>query len=158
MPGPLSSMIILYLNSDISMISMLISGSTLASSHASSELSTASFIAISNAFLLLSNPSKCLFFVKNSATEISFCLFASSYAIGVSFSFSSDFACWFAGIFTCFQCENNLKILFYKNQKNNFFKNLMFDELHLQYCPSFEIPSSPLKPLVDIRMGRASEQ
>src|SRR3990170_4042502 len=58
-----------------------------ASSHASSELSTASLTAISSAFVGVSKPSRCLFFSKNSLTEISFCSLANSSAV-----FLSDFA------------------------------------------------------------------
>ncbi len=49
----------------------MISGRRPASSHASSELSTASLTHVSRAFLGLSNPSRCLFLLKNSETEIS---------------------------------------------------------------------------------------
>jgi len=52
-----------------------------ASWQASKELSTISFITISKAFAGLSNPSKCLFFSKNSATEISRCSLAISSAV-----------------------------------------------------------------------------
>ena len=49
------------------------SGRTPASSHASSELSTASLIVVSRAFCGLSKPSKWRFFAKNSEIEISRC-------------------------------------------------------------------------------------
>src|SRR5215813_8703635 len=47
------------------------SGRMPASSHASSALSTASFTQVRSALRGLSKPSRCRFFVKNSATEIS---------------------------------------------------------------------------------------
>ncbi len=47
-----------------------------ASSHASSELSTASLTAVRSAFCGLSKPSRWRFLVKNSETEISRCLAA----------------------------------------------------------------------------------
>src|SRR6516225_11495503 len=52
-----------------------------ASSQASSELSTASFTAVRRAFLGLSKPSRCLFFAKNSLTEISRCFAAIDSAV-----------------------------------------------------------------------------
>src|SRR5215467_1646466 len=52
-----------------------------ASSQASSELSTASLTAVRRAFLGLSKPSKCLFFAKNSLTDISRCLAAIDSAV-----------------------------------------------------------------------------
>ena len=59
----------------------VISGRTPASSHASRLLSTASLTDVINALVSESKPSICLFFSKNSETEISFCFFASSWAI-----------------------------------------------------------------------------
>src|SRR3989338_3020335 len=56
------------------------SGIMPASSDASSELSTASLTAIKSDFVGLSKPRRCLFFSKNSLTEISFCSFAKSSA------------------------------------------------------------------------------
>src|SRR5438552_18861685 len=53
-----------------------ISGTIPASSHASKELSTASFTAVSSALRGLSNPSRCRFLAKNSLTEISRCFVA----------------------------------------------------------------------------------
>src|SRR5262245_24633817 len=53
-----------------------ISGTMPASSQASSELSTASLTAVSNALRGLSNPSRWRFFAKNSLTEMSRCLAA----------------------------------------------------------------------------------
>src|SRR3954449_11741526 len=52
-----------------------------ASSHASSELSTASFTVVSSALRGLSKPSRWRFFAKNSETEISFCLAAIDSAV-----------------------------------------------------------------------------
>src|SRR5262252_3853734 len=52
-----------------------------ASSQASSELSTASFIAVRRAFLGLSKPSRCLFFAKNSLTDMSRCFAAIDSAV-----------------------------------------------------------------------------
>jgi hypothetical protein len=49
------------------------SGRMPASSHASNELSTASFTQVSSALRGLSKPRRCRFFVKNSETEISRC-------------------------------------------------------------------------------------
>src|SRR5580704_9136092 len=48
-------------------------GRSPASSHASSELSTASFTVVSNALRGLSKPNRCRFLAKNSLTAISFC-------------------------------------------------------------------------------------
>ena len=62
------------------------SGGIPASSQASRELSTASLIPINNDFDLESKPRICLFFSKNSVTEISCCLVASLCAIAVFFS------------------------------------------------------------------------
>ncbi len=80
-PGPLSSTMTRNLSFSMSMISTCISGSMPASSHASMELSTASLTTVSNAFLLLSKPRRCLFLSKNSATLMSRCFFASSSAV-----------------------------------------------------------------------------
>src|SRR5215468_4962760 len=52
-----------------------------ASSQASSELSTASFTAVSSALRGLSNPNRCRFFAKNSLTEISRCFAAMASAV-----------------------------------------------------------------------------
>src|SRR5215469_8879328 len=52
-----------------------------ASSQASSELSTASLTAVRRAFLGLSKPSRCLFFAKNSLTDISRCFAAIDSAV-----------------------------------------------------------------------------
>src|SRR5439155_16068322 len=52
-----------------------------ASSHASSELSTASLTVVSSALRGLSNPSRWRFLAKNSETEISFCLAAIDSAV-----------------------------------------------------------------------------
>src|SRR5690242_990601 len=52
-----------------------------ASSQASSELSTASLTAVRRAFLGLSKPSRCLFFAKNSLTDMSRCLAAIDSAV-----------------------------------------------------------------------------
>src|SRR5947207_14081756 len=52
-----------------------------ASSQASSELSTASLTAVRRAFLGLSKPSRCLFFAKNSLTEMSRCFAAIDSAV-----------------------------------------------------------------------------
>src|SRR5512136_2527965 len=57
-----------------------ISGSTCASSQASSALSTASLIVVITPRVGESNPRRCLFFSKNSATLILRCCFASSSA------------------------------------------------------------------------------
>jgi len=57
------------------------SGRMAASSHASSELSTASFTPMMSDFTCESNPRICRFLSKNSETDISFCFFASSSAI-----------------------------------------------------------------------------
>lgn len=56
-----------------------------ASSHASSELSTASFTLVRSAFLGESKPSRCRFFAKNSLTEISRCPVASFWALARRF-------------------------------------------------------------------------
>src|SRR5207237_8724577 len=52
-----------------------------ASSQASSELSTASLTAVRRAFLGLSKPSRCLFFAKNSLTDMSRCFAAIDSAV-----------------------------------------------------------------------------
>src|SRR5215467_7568282 len=52
-----------------------------ASSQASSELSTASLTAVRRAFLGLSKPSRCLFFAKNSLTDMSRCFAAMDSAV-----------------------------------------------------------------------------
>src|SRR6516164_9456535 len=52
-----------------------------ASSQASSELSTASLAAVRRAFLGLSKPSRCLFFAKNSLTDMSRCFAAIDSAV-----------------------------------------------------------------------------
>src|SRR5258707_4479298 len=52
-----------------------------ASSQASRELSTASLTVVRRALAGLSNPSRCLFFVKNSLTEISRCFEAIDSAV-----------------------------------------------------------------------------
>jgi hypothetical protein len=75
-PGPLSSTAILYSHFEVSSISINIVGSIIASSQASSELSTASFTAVIKTLVWLSKPRICLFLSKNSATEISFCSLA----------------------------------------------------------------------------------
>ena len=59
------------------------SGRMPASSHASRELSTASLIPIRRDLERESNPRICLFFSKNSVTEISCCLAASLWAMAV---------------------------------------------------------------------------
>src|SRR5262245_10824110 len=60
-----------------------------ASSQASRELSTASLTAVSRAFLGLSKPSRCLFFAKNSLTDMSRCLAAMDSAVAARrFGFS----------------------------------------------------------------------
>ena len=63
------------------------SGRNPASSQASSELSTASLMPMSRDLERESNPRICLFFSKNSVTEISCCLLASFTAVAVFFSF-----------------------------------------------------------------------
>lgn len=75
-PGPESCTLTRYLESVTRTIFTHISGRIPASSQASSELSTASFTVVNNAFRGLSNPNRCLFFAKNSLTEISFCALA----------------------------------------------------------------------------------
>src|SRR6516165_11602223 len=52
-----------------------------ASSQASSELSTASLAAVRRAFRGLSKPSRCLFFAKNSLTDMSRCFAAIDSAV-----------------------------------------------------------------------------
>src|SRR5690348_7336110 len=52
-----------------------------ASSQASRELSTASLTAVRRAFLGLSNPRRCLFFAKNSLTDMSRCFAAIDSAV-----------------------------------------------------------------------------
>src|ERR1700746_684491 len=52
-----------------------------ASSQASRELSTASLTAVRRAFLGLSKPSRCLFFAKNSLTDMSRCFAAMDSAV-----------------------------------------------------------------------------
>ncbi len=71
MPGPLSSIATRKRSSAMGEISTKSSGRMPASSQASSELSTASLTAVSSALSGESKPSRCRFFVKNSATEIS---------------------------------------------------------------------------------------
>ena len=97
-PGPLSSIVTINLSSDffIWLICTFMSGRIFASSHASRELSIPSLIVVSKAFLGLSNPSKCLFFVKNSLTEISLCFFARSLAV-IFWSLFRLFFCFFRG-------------------------------------------------------------
>jgi len=72
-PGPLSCTATRYRPSPTSSTSTTKSGRMPASSQASRELSTASLIAVSRDLAGLSNPSKCLFLVKNSLTLISRC-------------------------------------------------------------------------------------
>src|SRR5499427_1953997 len=70
-----------------------------ASSQASSELSTASLTAVRRAFLGLSKPSRCLFFAKNSLTDMSRCFAAIDSAVT-----ARRFGCsvsWTSGIFVC---------------------------------------------------------
>src|SRR6185369_9808733 len=78
---PLSSTAMRYRFSEISMISTRRVGRMPASSQASRELSTASLTVVRRALAGLSNPSRCLFFVKNSLTEISLCLDAIDSAV-----------------------------------------------------------------------------
>ena len=61
------------------------SGRNPASSQASRELSTASLMPMSRDLERESNPRICLFFSKNSVTEISCCLLASFTAVAVFF-------------------------------------------------------------------------
>src|SRR5208337_2582035 len=61
------------------------SGSTCASSHASRALSTASLMVVMTPLVGESNPNRCLFFSKNSATLILRCCFASSSASTMRF-------------------------------------------------------------------------
>ena len=81
MPGPLSTMVTRYrelfavagrFGSRSSMMTAM-SGMMPASSHASSELSTASFTVVRSALRALSKPRRWRFFTKNSLTETSFC-------------------------------------------------------------------------------------
>ena len=74
MPGPLSSVCSSKISffESILLILTLISGSILASSQASSELSTASLTAVIIERCKESNPRKCLFFSKNSEIAICF--------------------------------------------------------------------------------------
>ena len=72
-PGPLSSTIIRKRFAAVCSSSTEISGRIPASSHASSELSTASFTAVSSDLSGESNPRRWRFLVKNSETEISRC-------------------------------------------------------------------------------------
>ena len=95
-PGPLSSTMTTYLFSPVCLICVITSGKICISSHASNELSTSSFTVVDNAFIGLSNPSKCLFFKKNSETETCFCSFASSTAT------IEDFFSFFSPIRDCF--------------------------------------------------------
>src|SRR5215469_5541677 len=71
-----------------------------ASSQASSELSTASLIAVRRAFLGLSKPSKCLFFAKNSLTDMSRCFAAIDSAVTARRFGCSSVSLTF-GIFMC---------------------------------------------------------
>src|SRR5512136_1546559 len=79
-PGPLSSTMIRKTSFEIFLILIKMSGSTCASSQASSELSTASLIVVITPRVGESNPRRCLFFSKNSATLMLRCCFASSSA------------------------------------------------------------------------------
>src|SRR6516165_5504752 len=72
----------------------------LASSQASSELSTASLIAVKRAFLGLSKPSRCLFFAKNSLTDMSRCFAAIDSAVTTRRLGCSPVSLTF-GIFVC---------------------------------------------------------
>ena len=71
MPGPLSVIARRKRSSASSSMTTEISGRIPASSQASSELSTASLVAVRRALAGLSKPRRCRFFWKNSATEIS---------------------------------------------------------------------------------------
>src|SRR5215469_1198381 len=71
-----------------------------ASSQASSELSTASLTAVRRAFLGLSKPSRCLFFAKNSLTDISRCFAAIDSAVTARRFGCSPISLTF-GIFVC---------------------------------------------------------
>src|SRR5215469_10144816 len=71
-----------------------------ASSQASSELSTASLTAVSRAFLGLSKPSRCLFFAKNSLTDMSRCFAAMDSAVTARRFGCSPVSLTF-GIFVC---------------------------------------------------------
>src|SRR5215471_16235740 len=71
-----------------------------ASSQASSELSTASLTAVRRAFLGLSKPSRCLFFAKNSLTDMSRCFAAIDSAVTARRFGCSPVSLTF-GIFVC---------------------------------------------------------
>src|SRR5579864_2061972 len=71
-----------------------------ASSQASSELSTASLTAVRRAFLGLSKPSRCLFFAKNSLTDMSRCFAAIDSAVTAQRFGCSPVSLTF-GIFVC---------------------------------------------------------
>src|SRR5215471_7177496 len=81
MPGPLSWTPALYRLGPVASIWTQTSGTMPASSQASSELSTASLTAVRRAFLGLSKPSRCLFFAKNSLTDMSRCFAAIDSAV-----------------------------------------------------------------------------
>ena len=82
-PGPLSSTtnsIMSFLVSILATLTLMV-GKIRASSHASRELSTASFTAVISDLTGESNPRKCLFFSKNSDIATCFWLDASFCAI-----------------------------------------------------------------------------
>jgi hypothetical protein len=81
MPGPLSWIETRKRVSATCLIATRMSGRMLASSQASSELSTPSFTVVSSAFDGLSNPSRWRFLAKNSDTEMSRCFLARSSAV-----------------------------------------------------------------------------
>src|SRR5215472_12023244 len=81
MPGPLSWTPILYRLGPVASTGTQSSGTMPASSQASRELSTASLTAVRRAFLGLSKPSRCLFFAKNSLTDMSRCFAAMDSAV-----------------------------------------------------------------------------
>ena len=90
-PGPLSSTMIRYSSFPSCLISTNISGNICASSHASSELSTASLTLTTRAFVRESNPRICLFFSKNSATLISLCFLAIRWATPIFYPSTISF-------------------------------------------------------------------
>ena len=87
MPGPLSVMLTRKRSSAVCWMATPISGRMPASSHASRELSTASFTVVSSALRGLSNPSRWRFFRKNSDTEISRCFSAMLSAVSAAATF-----------------------------------------------------------------------
>src|SRR5215472_2120601 len=86
-----------------------------ASSQASSELSTASLTAVRRAFLGLSKPSRCLFFAKNSLTDMSRCFAAIDSAVTARRFGCSPVSLTF-GIFVCSSILPDFTLVFMRDR------------------------------------------